>query len=419
MSANLDVFYRGLLRQVSVTIAAIVLSLCGVAEAHAQMETLKEPPATAPVLAGPLTLAPVVTSNVGHDNNIFNKSESDSPSGDFTATFTPSVDVWLTLPRARAGGRAKADFFYYKDFVDLRAVDWNSDGRLEVPLNRLTPFVSGSLLSTTNSQNLEIDAIAKQLTTRFSLGTSIRVTERISTEIAALRSRVDYDQSSLYDDVDLSQQLDYTSTGASLAVRYGVTPLTTVGVRTEVSRDRFDLSTERDSNNAMITPFVEIRPLALISGRASVGIQSRKTLSGDAEDFTGTIVQSDLVYTLLGRTQFTVSATRSLQYSYIEGRTDYVDGRLALSVVHQLNDSWDVAGSIGRGRLHYRESIGADGSPVTYPVEAQFLSGAGIGYRLRRTRVGFRVDYNRRESESAGLGGYSRTRAFSSVAYTF
>ena len=119
------------------------------------------------------------------------------------------MDVWLTLPRARAGGRAKADFFYYKDFVDLRAVDWNSDGRLEVPLNRLTPFVSGSLLSTTNSQNLEIDAIAKQLTTRFSLGTSMRVTERISTEIAALRSRVDYDQSSLYDDVDLSQQLDY------------------------------------------------------------------------------------------------------------------------------------------------------------------------------------------------------------------
>ena len=278
-----------------------------------RMQTLSEPPAAAPVLAGPLTLAPVVTSNVGHDNNIFNKSESDSPSGDFTATFTPSVDVWLTLPRARAGGRAKADFFYYKDFVDLRAVDWNSDGRLEVPLNRLTPFVSGSLLSTTNSQNLEIDAIAKQLTTRFSLGTSVRVTERISTEIAALRSRVDYDQSSLYDDVDLSQQLDYTSTGASLAVRYGVTPLTTVGVRTEVSRDRFDLSTERDSNNAMITPFVEIRPLALISGRASVGIQSRKTLSGDAEDFTGTIVQSDLVYTLLGRTQFTVSATRSLQ----------------------------------------------------------------------------------------------------------
>jgi Putative beta-barrel porin 2 len=366
-----------------------------------------------------LTLAPVLQTNLGHDNNIFNGSESEGRQGDFMATFTPIVDAWLRLPRARAGGRAKADFYYYKELVDLRAVDWNTDGRLELPLNRLTPFVSGTLVSTTNSQNLEIDAIARQLSTRLSLGTSIRVTERISTEISARRSRLDYDQSSLYDELDLSRQLDYTSTGASLVVQYRVTPLTSVGVRTEVSRDRFDVSTERDSNNALITPFVEIRPLALISGRASVGIQSRKTLSGDAEDFRGTIVQSDLVYTLLSRTQFTVSASRSLQYSYIEGRTDYVDGRLALAVAHQLNDSWDVAGSFGRGRLHYRESIGADGSPVTYPVEAQYSSGAGIGYRLRRTRVGFRIDYYRRESESAGLGAYNRTRAFTSLTYTF
>ena len=78
----------------------MVLSLCGVAGAHAQAQTLKEPPATAPVLAGPLTLAPVIQSNAGHDNNLFNRSEPESPEGDFTATFTPSVDVWLRLPRA-------------------------------------------------------------------------------------------------------------------------------------------------------------------------------------------------------------------------------------------------------------------------------------------------------------------------------
>jgi hypothetical protein len=228
---------EGRMRQVAVTTVALVLSLGGVAELHAQ--TLREPPADAPVLAGPLTLAPVIQSNAGHDNNIFNRSESEDTQGDFTATFTPSVDVWLRLPRARAGGRAKADFYYYKDLIDLRAVDWNSDGRLEVPLNRLTPFASGALVSTTNSTSTE------DLPSRWYINSTTR----------------------------------------------GMSP-----------------------------------------------------------------------------------------------------------------------GSFGRGRLHYRESIGADGSPVTYPVEAQYSSGAGIGYRRGRTRVGFRIDYMRRDAESAGLEAPTASR---------
>jgi hypothetical protein len=379
-----------------------------------------DPPADAPFLAGPLTFAPMVQSNIGHDNNLFNRSEGDNPEGDFTATLSPMVDAWLQMARAKAGGRARVDFYYYKDFIDLRAVDWSSSGQLDVPLNRLTPFVGGAFAQTTNSQNLEIDAIARQRTGSLRLGSRIRVSERAALELKFDRSRLDYDQDALYDDVNLAEELDYVSKGGGLSFIYELTPLTTVGVEASIARDRFDVSTERDSDNASIIPYVQFQPFAVISGRASIGVQSRKQLSGTSPDFTGTVIYSDLTYTLLGQTAFTVSATRELQYSYIEGRTDYVESGLNLRVLHRLNDFWDVGGNIGRSRLSYRETITADDALISYPDELIFQSGMDVGYRFRRTRIGFRVDYSRRaEDSSQTFGNYRRTRAYTTVSYTF
>lgn len=411
-------------KRLATGVAIVVVSIVMSVALRAQ-ETVTPPPADAPFLLGPLTLAPVIDSYIGHDDNLFNQSSSANPQGDITGTFSPMVNAWLTTPRARANVRARSDLYYYGEFSDLSALDWNVDARIELPLNRLVPFVSSGLVKTNNSQNLEVDAYAGLMSTRYGVGTSIRLTSRISTEISVRRSQQDYDEQALYEeDLNLSETLDYASTGVAIALRYRLTPLTTVGVEAARSQDRFESATDRDSNNRTITPFIELRPLALISGRVSVGVQSRNTLSGDTEDFNGTVVNTSLTYTLLGRTQLSLSLNRALQYSYLEGRTDYVDGRITVGVVHQLTDSWDVTGSIGRGRIDYRDTIPAGGSdtavtPVQYPNEKQLVAGAGAGYRRRRTRVGFRVEYSRRDPESSTLGGYTRTRALSSVTYTF
>jgi Putative beta-barrel porin 2 len=396
----------------------VSLWMAGVAHAQAT----PEPPPDAPFMVGPLTLAPVINTGLGHDNNIFNMQEADNPQSDVVANFSPTIDAWIRLARLRASGHARADFSYYKDFTDLRAVDWRAEGRLDLPLNVLTPFVSWTYIRTTNSQNLEIDAIAKQVSGSLNFGTSIRLTERVSVEVSGQRARNDFSPEAFYDDVDLSEQLDYTSTGGFLSLRYVLTPLTTVGVRGGLSQDRFDISTERDSNNGVVATFIEIQPLALISGGAMVGVQSRETLSGDAaEDFTGTVVQASLAYTLLQQTRFVFSASRSLQYSYIEGRTDYVEGILSLAVTHQLNEAWDVVGDVGRSRISYRELAPPEGSdtPVTFPDETYFSWAVGAGYSLRGMRVGFRADFMSRDAESSGLGGYDRTRVYSTVTYTF
>ncbi len=353
------------LRAILITMALAVASLCAAEAAYAQL--VPAPPADPTVLAGPLTLAPLLQMNVGHDNNLFGRSEGDNPEGDLVASFSPSLDAWLTLAHARAAGRAKVDLYYYRDFVDLRAVDWSTEGTLGVPLNRFTPLVSGTFVSTTHDQSLETDAIAKQLTGTLRVGTEVRLIARTSLEVAFQRSRVDYDQETFYDDVDLSKQLDHVSQGGSVRVRYELTPLTRVGVGGDLIRDRFEFSPQKDTDNARVTASVELQPLALISGQASVGVQSRKSLSGTSPDFTGTVVNGDLRYTLLGQTRFTGSFSRRLDYSYIEGRTDYVEGTLRLTVEHQLNDSWDVGGNIGRSRLSYSDSI-VQGSEVPCDV---------------------------------------------------
>jgi hypothetical protein len=380
---------------------------------------VSEPPADVRFLAGPLAVAPLVETNVGYDDNVFNQSVDD-PQGDLSAVFSPSANIWLILPRARAEGRGRVDFIYYKEFADLKAVDWNTDGRLEVPLNRLTPFVSGVFVNTTNPQNLEISTMARRFTGTLQVGTAVRLGGRTSLEFSISRFKQDYDPDAFYDDADLPEQLDYTSIVGGAAVRYAATPLTTLGVQTLLTRDRFEVSTERDSNSWSLLPFVEFKPFALISGRASVGIQNNRVLSGDAPDFTGTVVDASLTYTLLGRTRFTFGAYRALQYSSLEGRTGYIQGGVTSSVAHQLNDVWDVGGGIGRSRLTYRDTIppGTDAS-VTYPDETYWSWTAETGYRFLSTRISFRLDHSLRDADASGLGGYNRTRAYSLVTHTF
>ena len=157
--------------------------------------------------------------------------------------------------------------------------------------------------------------------------------------------------------------LDYSSKSAVVSGQYAVTNLTSVGVETAFTRDRFDSESERDADTLRVTPFVEFSPSALIGGRAVFGFQQRHMRSGTVPDYQDTYLYADLTYTLLEQTRFNVAAQRSLQYSFFGSLTDYVQTGLTLNVTHRLNEFWDIGGSLGRNRLHYRPLNPADLRP--------------------------------------------------------
>lgn len=378
-------------------------------------------PSNAPILAGPFVLAPVVRlSNVGYDSNVFNLDPDSNPQSDVMATFSPSVTGWLRLAHGRAGGRSQFDIYYFRQLTDLRAVDSDTAGRLEIPLNRFRPFANGSFVNTRHRQNLELDAIARRQMSSAMVGTDVQLTAKLTTSVFGSRSRLNYDTNTIFQGTDLSRVLNYTSRGVGASLRYVLTPLTTIGVTVDRHYDRFDSAPDRDSESFNVTPMVQFNPRALISGTASFGFRHRKSVAGTAPDYNGTVAAADLNYTLLGQTRFTVAGRRQLEYSYVVGRVDYVDANLTLGVSQRFLDSWDVGGSISRSRLSYGNVTSPTDSTVTigFPDETVIGWTAEAGYNFARTRVGVRVERYERQA-TAQLRGYERFRIGSTLTYEF
>jgi hypothetical protein len=241
----------------------------------------------------------------------------------------------------------------------------------------------------------------------------------LTASLDASRSRLDYDINSIYLGTDLSQVLNYSARGEGAALLYALTPFTTIGIRADRQRHRFDSAPDRDSNSFSVTPTVAFSPRALISGSASFGFQQRRFLAGTAPTSNGSVASADLTYTLLARTRFTVMGRRQLEYSYVVGRTDYLDSSLTFAVNQRLSDSWDVGGGITRSRLSYGGvNSPTDSELVTFPDEAIIGWIVDAGYRLGRTRIGVRIDHRARQA-SAQLRGYERLRIGSTLTYEF
>lgn len=374
------------------------------------------------VHVGPLAASPAIRlTSVGLDSNVFNESEADRPDRDFTATASPSVDAWLRLRRVRVSGRSEFDFIYFSELSNLRAIDAANSARVELVLNRLTPYVAGARLVTRHRRNLEIDAPVKRLEGTWVVGTGLRLTPKGSIDVRTRRSRVEYGGDTLYLGSDLARQLNRTTNGEGVALWYALTPLTTIGLDVQQDRDRFKFTRERDSDSLQVLPVVEFKPLALVSGRAQVGFRRRTFLDRQIPEFRGTVALVDLGYTLLGRTRFTVQAQRDLAYSYHVNEEEYLLAGATVSVSQRLADPWDVGASVGRFRLTYRQSDFRSGAALNADSlsETVLSYGADVGYRVGSTRLGLQMDYRQRQSDVSFGRHYERFRITSSLTYNF
>jgi hypothetical protein len=406
-------------RRVAVTFAVAAFMLAAAPSARGQQSP--EPPSDVPVQIGPLAVVPVVRlTNVGHDSNVYNRNLDGNPQGDITAKLSPVVDAWLRLPLVRVAGRSQFDFYYFKELTELRTVDTDTAARLEVLLNRLTPYVMGTFTNTRHRQSLEIDALAQRQNGSVTAGAEMRVASKISAGAYARRSRLDYEANSLYLGTDLSRVLNHTSYAEGVTLRYDVTPFTTFAVSGERQRDRFDFAEDRDADGLVVQSSVELNPLALISGRASLGYRKSSFLSGEAPDFNGTVGVADLSYTLLGRTRFTVRYGRELKYSYLVEQFDYVETAVSLSVAHRIGEAWNVGGNASRGRLAYRRDNVATASLAYLLDETLFSYGADVSYSTGRTTIGLLLEHLARHADLAARSrGYERLRIGSTLTYAF
>jgi hypothetical protein len=376
-------------------------------------------PDNAPIRFGPVALTPTIKlTNIGYDSNVFNE-EKGAERSDTTATASPGISGWLRTPRVNLIGRSQVDMYYFRELSALRAIDTDQAGRVEATLNRVTPWASGSLVTTRHRQNLEIDAIAKRRSDDVRVGAAVRLTKKTSVGGFAGRSHVDFESDAVFRGTDLARVLNRTGSIAGGEVRYAATPLTTIALYVQQTRDRFESATERNSDSIRFAPSVEFKPLALISGHATVGLRRVRFLDRAQPDFRGVTASVDLQYTLRARTRIGLLAQRDLEYSYVTEQLDYVLASVGMSLTQRLGDRWEVGGTLGRYHLGYRRALeGATGSAEP-PGETVVNSGFSIGYYLGRNRVGFNLDHSGRESDVSIGRGYDRLRVGSSFTYAF
>ena len=375
-----------------------------------------EPSEPARAQLGPVSIRPaLILREVGYDSNVLHQSEDGE--GDFTATFGARVDVGFRSSRVRGSYSGFYEYLYFASFEAERGANGGADARLDFTLERVRPYVSGGITRSHERPTSEIDARASRLVSNVAAGTTVAAGSRTSLHVGVRQSDSEFDEDETFRGVGLADQLN----GASRSVLYGadfvLSPLTTISVHGEHAQDRFDTSGERDANSYRYGVTATMQPLALISGRASIGVRAFRPLNAVVPDFTGLTAAIAVSYALHEDTRVGLTFDRDLRYSFAEETPYYVSTGGRLTLTHRLFGDFDGQVFGGFERIGYEARV--DASQVPDGSDNIRIVGGGFGYRLGDgSRVGINLDYATRTSPAPDRE-YSRGRVYATVTYGF
>lgn len=392
----------------------LLLALCVALPAPASAQQADAQPGDdARFRMGVLRFTPyLVVSDIGIDSNVFN--EETDPKRDTTAALGPGVSYWSRAGRAQVSGKATGQYLYYREYENQRAWNSNVEAQIDMPMNRVVPFVGGSYSNSRVRPGFEIDARARRRTTHGRLGSRIRLGGKSSLVVTGSREILAYDENQTFFGIDLAQVLDRRTDTEQLQFRYALTPLTTLVVNGEGIQDRFDTEASRNADSVRVLAGFELKPFALISGKASVGFRRFDVLDSATPDFNGIIAAVDARY-VLRATQFATRVNRDITYSYEVTTPYYALTDLNLQVTQRVTTSWDLLARTGTQWLGYRRV--ATGAALPDRVDRGYVYGGGIRYRVGDTgSIGVDVNYSERNSSSA-VRSFNGLRVGASVSY--
>lgn len=374
------------------------------------------------VHAGPFYVTPtLLLKEIGIDNNVFNAAGDQK--SDFTFTMAPKADVWMPVARrALLGATLATDLVWYAEYDAERSVDPQLALRAEVYLNRVRLFGEHDYLNTRQRPNHEIDVRSRHVQETIRAGADIRLTPKLSLEVAGRRFETRYEADAQFDGTSLQRTLNRQTEGLQLTARHHVTPLTTLALRAETLRDSFVFSPARNSESYRVMPGVEFKPQALVKGSAYIGYRRFTPRVRDVlPEFSGLVGQLGLSYTLLGSTTFGVSYRRDLTYSYEELQPFFVDNSTGASIRRALGPRFDVLLSADRHQYAYRDAL-PPREPAGAPprVDVTWNYAGSLGYRLGRDgRLAFGASYWQRDSSTRQFRNYDNLRIGASMSYGF
>ncbi len=374
-----------------------------------------DPFETARFRLGPVRFTPAIeVTSLGRDSNVFN--EADDPKSDTTAAFGPAVQLWMRPGSTRLTAKLGGQYLYFKDYDNQRAWNTSNEARWDVPLARFTPFIEGSYVTSRDRQGYEIDSRSRRRDDSVTVGTGLRLSGNTAFVVSARRFNAKYDETESFLGTTLAEALNRREDTARMQFRYELTPFTTLVVETDLVRDRFELSQLRDTDSVRVMPGVELKPLAMISGRVFVGYRQFEPLTPSVPDYRGVVASVDATY-VRNSTRFQAKVDRDLAFSYSATRPYYALLDTGLTVTQRVTQAWEIVGRGSRQSLTYRE-LSAGGRTGDFPSDRGYAYGGGIGYLVAETlRLGLDANYYTRRSEIEGRRDFEGLRMFGSISY--
>ena len=396
---------------------AAALVLAAGATASAQTPQAPAEPSTPPRLQlGPLAVRPtLILRDVGYDSNVLN--ESGEGEGDFTATLGARMDLGIRAARVQGTYTSFYEYQYFQSFESERGSNRGAEGRVDLLLGRLRPYVTGGINRSHDRPNAEIDVRASRLQSSVGFGASVAAYSRTKLFAGYRQTGVDYAEGEQFRGVRLADELNGTGDAITVGGDIELSPLTTLSVHGERAQERFDTSLDRDADSYRYGATATFHPLALISGRASVGIRAFRPLGSALPDFTGLTAAIAVAYAFQDRTRVGLTVDRDLRYSFTERTPYYVTTGGRLTLTHRLYGNVDGQMIAGVERLAYEARLDVEGARDER--DNVRTVGAGLGYRLTDgSRVGLNFDYATRTSP-AEEREYSRGRLYGTFTYGF
>jgi len=306
--------------------------------------------------------------------------------------------LWMRMGRTWLSGNVKEDLIWYKDYASERTANTSYGIGWLAPLNRLAFTTTANWMSTRERQGFEIDARLQRDETRYRAAAEVRALSKTFIGVSGGWTKSEFDTNAVFEGSNLHDELTRKGFVAGLAVRYELTPLTSVAFSVARTEDRFEFSPLRDSNSMTYSGTVTFDPSALIKGTASVGYRDFEPRTSSIPSYKGVTTAVDLSYTLFGATRFGGQIARDVQYSYDVNQPYYISTGVDGSVAQQIFGPFDAVGQAGWQRLAYRDRAGAVVA-VSDRIDHTHTYGGGVGYRMGSMRIGFYVDKQTRTSE--------------------
>jgi Putative beta-barrel porin 2 len=398
-----------------VVLSALLLAARATAVSAQTPAPPAEPATPARVQLGPFSLRPtLILRDVGYDSNVFN--EAADPKHDFTATVGAKLDVNARLTRIQGTYSTFYEYMYFNTYHSERGSNRGAEGRFDLLFGRLRPYFAAGITSSNDRPTAEIDERAHRRQDNLGGGLNVAVFSRTTLNVGYRRSSVEYASDEEFRGVSLADELNGHSDALTFGGDMELSPLTSIGVAGERLEERFDSSSERDADSYRVAGTVTLQPLALISGRASVGVRAFRPLSPVLRDFTGLVAGVAVGYSFPGEARLNVTFDRDLRYSFEQLTPYYISTAGRVTLTKRLFGNLDAQVFAGAEQIAYEARLDA---PTVSDTDNVRTYGGGIGYRVGDGgRLALNFDGTERSSPAVDRE-YSRGRIYTTVTYGF